>query len=307
MTPDPKPTEALKPKFQKGGDEPCRTIHCAATPVIDTDGPAEGRPVPNVRSDAPVDVQSVDEGQDPWTGNNPAMELVETLMEIEVHCPCGARPESPNTHPHVTGCPVEKSIRIAEQLMHTRATDRDAELAAMRALLSLIHQSFCENDEEMHNMPPGSYSGKLHERSQETIGISAHLQAMQSNQEQRGAAESCTPSSNAGSLVDLSKQASGQGVGAEQEVLPYNQEQEAKRPIQGGGAQGDQESGERWNPEKTNLLSGLRKKEDFARASRRLQQSIEGDLGVFDLSWPETQKAVVCIFSAVASALKGAE
>lgn len=264
MTPDPKPTEALKPL-------PCP--FCGETKVI-------------VRETS-------------------------TFRWVAAICEnCGAQAGETRKQTLGEGTKEEwdkNAEADAIKEWNTRTIDRDAGLAAMRALLSLIYQSFCENDEEMHNMPPGSYSGKLHERSQETIGISAHLQAMQSNQEQRGAAESCTPSSNAGSLVDLSKQASGQGVGAGQEVLPYNQEQEAKRPIQGGGAQGDQESGERWNPEKTNLLSGLRKKEDFARASRRLQQSIEGDLGVFDLSWPETQKAVVCIFSAVASALKGAE
>src|SRR5438132_6008005 len=30
------------------------------------------------------------------------------VEEIEEHCPCGARPESLNTHPHVIGCPVAK-------------------------------------------------------------------------------------------------------------------------------------------------------------------------------------------------------
>ncbi len=32
--------------------------------------------------------------------------------EIEMHCPCGARPESLGTHPHVGGCPVEKLKRV---------------------------------------------------------------------------------------------------------------------------------------------------------------------------------------------------
>lgn len=30
----------------------------------------------------------------------------ELVAEIERHCPCGARPESLDTHPHVSGCPV---------------------------------------------------------------------------------------------------------------------------------------------------------------------------------------------------------
>lgn len=32
------------------------------------------------------------------------------LLEVERHCPCGARPESLNTHPHVTGCPVGNAL-----------------------------------------------------------------------------------------------------------------------------------------------------------------------------------------------------
>jgi hypothetical protein len=37
--------------------------------------------------------------------------LTELVDEIELHCPCGARPESLNTHPHVLGCPVEELKR----------------------------------------------------------------------------------------------------------------------------------------------------------------------------------------------------
>lgn len=32
--------------------------------------------------------------------------LHQLVKEIEQHCPCGARPESLSTHPHVAGCPV---------------------------------------------------------------------------------------------------------------------------------------------------------------------------------------------------------
>ncbi len=38
----------------------------------------------------------------------------ESAKEIEQHCPCGARPESLHTHPHVLTCPVEKVIAILE-------------------------------------------------------------------------------------------------------------------------------------------------------------------------------------------------
>jgi len=41
-------------------------------------------------------------------------QVLELLKEIEQHCPCGARPETPNTHPHVSGCPVSKAIRLLE-------------------------------------------------------------------------------------------------------------------------------------------------------------------------------------------------
>ena len=36
----------------------------------------------------------------------------ELMKEIERHCPCGARPESPRTHHHVIGCPVEAAISV---------------------------------------------------------------------------------------------------------------------------------------------------------------------------------------------------
>ena len=38
--------------------------------------------------------------------------LMELVREIEEHCPCGARPESLDTHPHVGGCPVAQLAAI---------------------------------------------------------------------------------------------------------------------------------------------------------------------------------------------------
>ena len=32
------------------------------------------------------------------------------LGRFEMHCPCGARPETPFTHPHVTGCLIGEAI-----------------------------------------------------------------------------------------------------------------------------------------------------------------------------------------------------
>ncbi len=37
---------------------------------------------------------------------------LELARSIERHCPCGARPESPNTHAHVPGCEVAELIQV---------------------------------------------------------------------------------------------------------------------------------------------------------------------------------------------------
>lgn len=42
--------------------------------------------------------------------------LLAALSEVANHCPCGHRPESPDTHPHVGGCPVAKACEIADAL-----------------------------------------------------------------------------------------------------------------------------------------------------------------------------------------------
>lgn len=43
-----------------------------------------------------------------------APDLLAALKHAEKFCPCGARPESPHTHPHVIGCPVGAAIAKAE-------------------------------------------------------------------------------------------------------------------------------------------------------------------------------------------------
>ena len=40
--------------------------------------------------------------------------LRDLLKAIERHCPCGARPESITTHPHVIGCPVQAALLLSE-------------------------------------------------------------------------------------------------------------------------------------------------------------------------------------------------
>lgn len=38
----------------------------------------------------------------------------EAIKIVEIHCPCGARPESPSTHSHVGGCPVYAALRALD-------------------------------------------------------------------------------------------------------------------------------------------------------------------------------------------------
>jgi hypothetical protein len=38
-------------------------------------------------------------------------------------CPCGARPESLNTHPHVGGCGFDKLLRLQEWAVRTIAAE----------------------------------------------------------------------------------------------------------------------------------------------------------------------------------------
>lgn len=45
-----------------------------------------------------------------------AYQQLEYLWETTHSCPCGARPESPNTHPHVTGCPTGKAVELFKGL-----------------------------------------------------------------------------------------------------------------------------------------------------------------------------------------------
>ena len=39
------------------------------------------------------------------------------LSYLERHCPCGARPESPNSHPHVTGCYLDQALSITRKYL----------------------------------------------------------------------------------------------------------------------------------------------------------------------------------------------
>ena len=39
-------------------------------------------------------------------------DIIPLAREIEQNCPCGARPESPETHPHVPWCPVYRLLKM---------------------------------------------------------------------------------------------------------------------------------------------------------------------------------------------------
>ena len=45
---------------------------------------------------------------------NAYADLVAALKLAERFCPCGARPESPNTHPHAAGCLIAAALAKAE-------------------------------------------------------------------------------------------------------------------------------------------------------------------------------------------------
>lgn len=49
-------------------------------------------------------------------------QILKLIDEIEMHCPCGARPESLNTHPHVGGCPVAELKRLLKMYSAQRPT-----------------------------------------------------------------------------------------------------------------------------------------------------------------------------------------
>lgn len=40
--------------------------------------------------------------------------ILKLIADIEQHCPCGARPESLTTHPHVADCPVAELKAILD-------------------------------------------------------------------------------------------------------------------------------------------------------------------------------------------------
>ena len=42
-------------------------------------------------------------------------DMADAVMEIERNCPCGARIESPVTHPHAAGCPVVRALTIWQE------------------------------------------------------------------------------------------------------------------------------------------------------------------------------------------------
>lgn len=54
-------------------------------------------------------------------------DMAHELLQIEQHCPCGARPETPVTHPHVIGCPVDRALEIWRRTRIDEETRREPE------------------------------------------------------------------------------------------------------------------------------------------------------------------------------------
>lgn len=76
------------------------------------------------------------------------IELRAALVEIERHCPCGARPESPHTHSHVGGCPVAKAVAAAAALRASveRETALREALSTARAEIKSLDQALVNHE-----------------------------------------------------------------------------------------------------------------------------------------------------------------
>lgn len=60
-------------------------------------------------------------------------DMAHEVMQVERTCPCGARPESPATHPHVIGCPVARALEVWQDATARRATTGDPDTGGRRA------------------------------------------------------------------------------------------------------------------------------------------------------------------------------
>lgn len=58
--------------------------------------------------------------------NSPESRLIDAYQQLEYlwsttgSCPCGARMESPNTHPHVTGCPTGRAVAFLSEAKESK-------------------------------------------------------------------------------------------------------------------------------------------------------------------------------------------
>jgi len=52
--------------------------------------------------------------------------MLELIDEIEMHCPCGARPESLNIHAHVSGCNVDQLKVLLRAMFWQEQRQREA-------------------------------------------------------------------------------------------------------------------------------------------------------------------------------------
>lgn len=83
-----------------------------------------------------------------------ARRVWQLLKEIENHCPCGARPESLNTHPHVSGCPVEAAL-----VLLTPATPpADAPTDATAQITAVLDEARADGEGTTDSVAIGSKS-----------------------------------------------------------------------------------------------------------------------------------------------------
>jgi hypothetical protein len=62
----------------------------------------------------PLEVRAAIDNLSNEAGDETSSKLRNLLETIEMNCPCGARPESIATHPHVIGCPVQAALLLTK-------------------------------------------------------------------------------------------------------------------------------------------------------------------------------------------------
>ena len=100
--------------------------HDDCTPMIVMDGPAPQNDADTAESLTTEQLAKRWPGPVTRRGQNDAerLQALSLILEIERNCPCGHRPEAQKSHPHVSGCPVDK---LKQLLAAQRQTDTGKE------------------------------------------------------------------------------------------------------------------------------------------------------------------------------------